>query len=115
MVADTGVGSSPAAADMSLFGLSESGQRWQRWRPAGRWRTGEYKPITVGNSLDKAEGGLFLYLLLNKGTELIFDRRSHAATERATYVGEAAQTWRKAADGGREGWLARCTVGLGGG
>jgi hypothetical protein len=75
VAADSGVGSSPAAADISLSGLSESGRRW---RPAGRWRAGEGEPITAGNSFDKAEGGdatelLFLFLLLNKGMELIFD------------------------------------------
>ena len=51
VAADSGVGSSPVAADISLSGLSESGRRW---RPAGRWRAGEGEPVTPSDSVFKA-------------------------------------------------------------
>ena len=54
VAADSGVGSSAAAADISLSGLSESGRKL---RPAGRWRAGEGEPITADDSLGKVEGG----------------------------------------------------------
>ena len=57
VAADSGVGSSAAAAaaaDISLSELSESGRRL---RPAGRWRAGEGEPITADDSLGKVEGG----------------------------------------------------------
>ena len=48
VAADSGVGRSPVAADISLSGLSESGRRL---RPTGRWRTGKGELETTNKSL----------------------------------------------------------------